>query len=272
MESSKKPAKKPRAKKRGRKPHGGIVISPNTIEKPIIPTPNMVVHLKCKISDLKDDMTQVLPTHYDPTVEQIMGYSGLSLPYEEINDNTEPCSDIPTKSVGELDKQTKQSIYTVRVERQRNIYAKLCFYCGCGDRSIGVSIPVSNDESMGQFCRPECAAGFLMKHTPDVSMRYDRYQRLNAIYGKSGEQIKIAPEPYYLLKHYCGEMTSKEYHDMIGVCDVIETSNMIRIIPRIVDETDVSPPLINNARDISTSGKYQVRTASNFFNAATHKK
>ena len=67
-------------------------------------------------------------------------------------------------------------------------------------------------------------------------------------------------------------MTSAEYHDMIGVSDVIETSNMIRIIPRVLNETDTSVGATAINHDISTSGKYQVKTASNFFKVGTHKK
>lgn len=266
--STKKP--KPKARKRGRKPHGGVVISKNDIKTRVIPTPNMVVHLKCHISDLTENLLQVVPTKYDPTVEPIVGYSEASLQYEEIANekiDNDPYPNVPQEKDATKDTSRRDTTNDECISKTK--YTKLCFYCGCGDRQTNVSIPVSETESMGQFCRPECAAGFLMKHTSDVSTRYDRYQRLNSTYGTEHKQIKIAPEPYFLLNHYCGEMTSSEYHAIIGECDVIENSNMIRIIPRVVNETDNTTGDAGNNHEISTSGKYQVRTASNFFNTTT---
>lgn len=244
-------------KKRGRKPHGGVVISEDKGIPKINAIPNMVVHLKCKMSDVHNDISQIASTKYDPEVNQIVGYSDVSLGYEElesVSQNKAYVEDVPN--------DTHQNVLHRPSQNNISGRSKLCFYCGCGDRSIHVSIPISSTETVGKFCRPECAAGFLMKHTTNISIRHDQYQRLNAIYGTSEEQIRVAPEPYSLLEHYDGDMSSKEYHEMIGVCDVIQTNRLIRIIPRVVNETALQH---NGTKDVQKTQKYQVRTVSNFF-------
>ena len=47
---------KPPPKKRGRKPKGGkIVVATETQNNIPVPEPNIVLHLRCKLSDLKKD-------------------------------------------------------------------------------------------------------------------------------------------------------------------------------------------------------------------------
>jgi hypothetical protein len=82
------------------------------------------------------------------------------------------------------------------------------------------------------------------------------------MYGTPEEQVRVAPEPYSLLEHYDGDMSSKEYHEMIGVCDVVQTTRLIRIIPRVVNETTLQH---NSATDVPKNQKYQVRTVASFF-------
>jgi len=257
-----KPKSKP--KKRGRKPHGGIVISGDVGVPKTALIPNMVVHLKCKMSDIQNDISQIVPTTYDPEVNQIVGYSEASLGYEELEQ--ESVSNDTISAQEEISRDTNPPVNNLSRISGRS---QLCFFCGCGDRPTPVSIPISPTETVGKFCRPECAAGFLMNHTPNVSIRHDRYQRLNTMYGTPDEQIRVAPEPYTLLNHYDGDMSPNEYHDMMGVCDVIKTNRLIRIIPRVVNETDTASNQSKRTTDTPKAHKYQVRTVSNFFRKPT---
>ena len=68
-------SEKPPPKKRGRKPKGGKIVTTNVsnIVKNELIT-NIVLHLKCKKSDIMTD-TLISNLNYNPTVESIESYS-----------------------------------------------------------------------------------------------------------------------------------------------------------------------------------------------------
>jgi hypothetical protein len=70
----------------------------------------------------------------------------------------------------------------------------------------------------GSFCRPECAAAYLMKENLDDSTKFERYHLLNHIYSKVYDykrNIKPAPNPYYMLDKYYGNLTIQEYRKLL---------------------------------------------------------
>ena len=93
-----------------------------------------------------------------------------------------------------------------------------CFWCSYSFENPAIYIPkfVLNDvyHVYGCFCSPECACGFLMNEHIDESMKYERYALLCNLYAKIFEykkSITPAPDPYYTLEKYFGNMTIGEY-------------------------------------------------------------
>ena len=75
---------KPGPKKRGRKPKGGKILNKN--ENTVVS--NVILHLKCKTSDLKEHFAETIKYH--PSIQTIEGtsttcYKPTELSYQIIN-------------------------------------------------------------------------------------------------------------------------------------------------------------------------------------------
>lgn len=97
-----------------------------------------------------------------------------------------------------------------------------CFWCTYDFNTPSIHIPKFYVNEMynvyGCFCSPECATAFLMKENIDNSTKFERYQLLNHIYSevyKYNKNIKPAPNPYYLLDKYCGNLNIQEYRSLL---------------------------------------------------------
>ena len=58
-----------------------------------------------------------------------------------------------------------------------------------------------------------------MSENIDTSCKFERYYLLNNIYGKVfnyKDNIKLAPNPYYLLDKYYGNLTIEEYRNLLN--------------------------------------------------------
>ena len=97
----------------------------------------------------------------------------------------------------------------------------------------------------GSFCRPECAVAYLMKEIIDDSTKFERYHLLNQIYSKVYDykkNIKPAPNPFYLLEKYYGNMTIQEYRKML------KTEHMLLVIDKPL--TRILPELHEDHEDM----------------------
>lgn len=95
----------------------------------------------------------------------------------------------------------------------------------------------------GSFCRPECAVGFLMKENIDDSTKFERYQLLNQIYSKVykyKKNIKPAPNPYYLLDKFYGNLSIQEYRKLLKTEHMLLVIDkpLTRILPELHDDND----------------------------------
>ena len=65
---------KPPPKKRGRKPKGGKIVQNNIVLENVTEhEPNIILHLKCSLSDIKEDYSDIFA--YNPVVESIQSYN-----------------------------------------------------------------------------------------------------------------------------------------------------------------------------------------------------
>jgi hypothetical protein len=128
----------------------------------------------------------------------------------------------------------------------------------------------------GSFCRPECAAAYLMKENIDDSTKFERYHLLNQIYSRVYDykkNIKPAPNPYFLLDKYYGNLTIQEYRKLLKsehMLLVIEKP-MTRILPELHEDNEDFMANIYSAtgtnlksitQPTNTSGVYKVKRQS----------
>lgn len=95
----------------------------------------------------------------------------------------------------------------------------------------------------GSFCRPECAVAYLMKENIDDSTKFERYHLLNQIYSKVYDfkkNIKPAPNPYYLLDKFYGNLTIQEYRKLLKSEHMLLVIDkpMTRILPELHEDNE----------------------------------
>lgn len=132
--------------------------------------------------------------------------------------------------------------------RKRDNKKSACFWCTYDFDNDACYIPkavngAGDMDAYGSFCRPECAVGYLMNENIDDSTKFERYHLLNQVYGAVygyKNNIKPAPNPYYLLDKFYGNQTIQEYRKLLGSDHLLYTLDkpMTRILPELHEVTD----------------------------------
>lgn len=241
---------KPLPKKRGRKPKGGKIILQNVvIGNSHESEPNIILHLKCSLKDISDSFQETYK--YNPTIESIQsfnfdnpaGTNFLTNDLLETNDEYTNkgtnfcCSKKKSKSISNVDdiddddshndvdtKTIWKKLNSLKIKLHRNDISgkrSACFWCTCDFDNPPIFIPKNEFRNVyqvyGCFCSPQCGTAYLMHERIDSSIKFERYQLLNHIYGKVynyEKNIKPAPDPHYILDKYYGTLTIKEYRDL----------------------------------------------------------
>jgi len=146
-----------------------------------------------------------------------------------------------------------------------------CFWCTYDFDNPSCYIPKyevdGNTAGYGSFCRPECAVAYLLKENIDDSTKFERYQLLNRIYGKVynyKKNIRPAPNPYYLLDKFYGNLTIQEYRKLLKsehMLLVIEKP-LTRILPELHEDTDDNNDRYNKNGTMGKSSGYKVKRQS----------
>lgn len=144
-----------------------------------------------------------------------------------------------------------------------------CFWCTFSFDNSPIYIPKNkvNDSYnvYGCFCSPECAVSFLMNENIDQSVKFERYSLINYIYGKIydySKNIKPAPDPYYLLDKYYGNLTIQEYRKLLSKDRLIMVVDkpLTRIMPEIhEDNNEYNIDINTNSNSNSTSSNNTYR-------------
>lgn len=289
-------------KKRGRKPKGGKLILKNDEsinENKAVP--NVILHLKCSLKDITEQNTENVmlndPLMYNPEVPpNIQSYNqekhnyfnlegsekGTSLAYKKIDNQTsergicENClknndanddSDVNVKDINQKLKKLKIQ-YHKQLDSQ---YKPACFWCTYEYDNPTCYIPKHEiDDEMfgyGSFCRPECAAAYLMKENIDDSTKFERYHLLNKTYSKVYDyekNIKPAPDPHYLLDKFYGNLSIQEYRKLLStehMLMIIEKP-MTRILPELHEDNDGLNNMSGNNQQNGKTGVYRVKRQS----------
>jgi hypothetical protein len=256
-------------KKRGRKPKGGKIIQP-TVADELHPdeNQNIILHLKCSMNDLdniKDNENEGLDaynTHiYDEFVYnyQKMNEQKFTPTYinsknnefdtdydADADDSEYNCRDRDNNNnIKEIWKKLKQLECNLHIN---NISKKsCCFWDTCDFDTPPIYIPkyfINNSYHVyGCFCSPECAVAYLNNEQIDRSSKSERYQLLHDIYSKIYEYnnpIKEASDPRYLLDKFFGNLSIKEYRNLLkyGTSYHVIDKPLTKVYPEIHENNE----------------------------------
>tara|TARA_A100001011_G_C14278607_1_gene830505 strand:+ start:746 stop:1723 length:978 start_codon:yes stop_codon:yes gene_type:complete len=287
-EEEKKEVKIP--KKRGRKPKGGKIIEKkkNIIQENDV-LPNIILHLKCK----NNDNQNISDFTYNPQLELPESYNIdnnnklESLNYQVITKTQDPQNIIKQNNQenNNIDDTTEtishKELWFKLKELQNNLHTNnnnnkkcACFWCTYDFDNPAIHIPKhfinNNYEVYGCFCSPECAVSFLMNEDIDSSVRFERYHLLNYIYGEIynyTKNIKPAPNPYYLLDKFQGNLSINEYRNLNANDSLLLIVNkpLTRIMPELHEDNVLSSSNVSD-NNYSLKRNIQRKNKSNIMN------
>ena len=174
------------------------------------------------------------------------GESESAIVSSKEEDDFDMCKDDPSVSMKDIHaklKRLKISLYKNSLHEKKSS----CFWCTYDFDNQACYIPKYEMDgeicAYGSFCRPECAVAYLMKENVDDSTKFERYHLLNQLYGRIyqfKENIKPAPNPYYLLDKYYGNLTIQEYRKLLNTEHMLLVIDkpLTRILPELHEDTD----------------------------------
>lgn len=192
-----------------------------------------------------------------------------------INEEDIPLEDPEVETVSTKDLTGKLKSLKIQLYKNyvKNDTKSACFWCTCDYDNMSCYIPKYEMDGIiygyGSFCRPECGVAFLMKENIDDSTKFERYHMMNQIYGKlfgCKKNIKPAPNPYYLLDKFYGNLSIQEYRKLLKTDHlymVIEKP-LTRILPELHEDNDeLSSSIYDTAKSTtSANGVYKVKRQS----------
>ena len=258
-------------KKRGRKPKGGKIIKkadlPKSVNEKIVP--NIILHLKCFTSDLE----ATLPMETTIQSFQMMnGKKDKGISFEEFNMSYPKDKSVSTTNTNENNIERKRIWDKIRLLKfklhNNDILDKKsdCFWCNYGFSNPPIFIPKNERNGIiyvyGCFCSPECAVAYLKSESIDTSTMWERYALLNNIYCKIynyTKNIKPAPNPYYTLNKYYGNLTIQEYRKLLknDRLLLVVDKPLTKIMPELYEENNEIPTIYSDIMsNITTNPPY----------------
>ena len=277
---------------------GKIVANNLALEHNKIPEPNIIMHLKCCEADLnkntfisnlvyEPNVPQVETFQFEGTND--LGYSVIDYGNNGNNDDSIK-NDAMKNDTAKNDAMNfyilnneKKPATTTETDETKSLWNKLneltyqlhtnsisdkksaCFWCTCDFDNPAILIPKFELNKIyhcyGCFCSPECATAYLFKESVDTSTRFERYHLLNHIYCKIynyEKNIKPAPNPYYTLNKYYGNLSIQEYRKLLKNerLLLVVDKPLSRVLPELHEDND---DYVFNCATISTSNKFKIR-------------
>ena len=270
-------------KKRGRKPKGGKIIQQMVqLNNDKEVKPNVILHLKCSLKDLHTNT--LLTNDFDSfnfsnknqlSFEIIKENTTFNKAYtnttetqkqntvyddDEDHDDEKQNKDSDIRDVWRKLKVLEHNLHTNNICDKKSA----CFWCTCDFDNPPIYIPKHyiNDSYhvYGCFCSPECSTAYLMEENIDMSTKFERYHLLNHIYTKIynyKKNIKPAPDPFYMLDKYYGNLSIQEYRALLKNerLFLVVDKPLTRILPELHEDNDDF--IINNK--IIPSNTYQIK-------------
>jgi hypothetical protein len=242
-------------KKRGRKPKGGKIINQQNIqETEKVVKPNVILHLKCSIKDLSTtgqhnsnfSNSNIDPYNFDSNKTE---YKLDDFEIEQQNINTHIITEkqeketVDTREIWKKMKTLEHNLHNNNISDKKSA----CFWCTFDFDNPSIYIPKNQIKDTyrvyGCFCSPECATAYLMNENLDTSIKFERYALLNHIYSKIYEykkNIKPAPNPFYMLDKYYGNLSIQEYRSLLKSYRLylMIDKPITRILPEYYEDND----------------------------------
>jgi len=249
-------------KKRGRKPKGGKIIKNiDNIKTDYEVKPNIILHLKCNTENINENNINSNNNFTSYNEKDYLKYTQLttkntdySLNVEETNNNSNDLFDSKQETNNIINKKNNKSIITKKIKILNedlkiiiNNKNSCCFWCTYSFENTPFYIPknkINNNVNVyGCFCSPECSLAYLENENIDNSTKWERIALLNSIYGciyENNKTIKPAPNPFYTLEKYYGNLTIEEYRSSLKYDETILIINkpMTHIIPEIYQDNN----------------------------------
>jgi hypothetical protein len=180
--------------------------------------------------------------------------------YNDDNYNNFKSNSVDSKDIFKKLKNLEHNLHINNINDKKSA----CFWCTCDFDNPPIYIPKhfikDTYEVYGCFCSPECATAHLMEEHIDSSDKFERYHLINHIYTKIYDykkNIKPAPNPYYMLDKYYGNLTIQEYRSLLRSerLFLVVDKPLTRILPELHEDNDDF--IINNK--IIPSNSFQVK-------------
>lgn len=271
-------------KKRGRKPKGGKIIKKvnEKINQDEIKKPNIILQLKCSSKDLENHNENVFSN--SKVNDEIKSYNlknnkQTNINFEQYNnitykptpknhnlsqDNTSTNDNTDLKEIWEKLRILKLKLHLNEVSDKRSH----CFWCTCHFDNPPIFIPKQERNNIievyGCFCSPECAVAYLKNEPIDCSVLWERYALLNNIYSKIynyDKNIKPAPNPYYTLDKYYGNLSIQEYRKLLSKDRLLLVVDkpLTKILPELYEENNELPNIFDDILSNKTHKQPQYR-------------
>ena len=190
-------------------------------------------------------------------------YSNYNNDDEDDYDDDDDDGDNKTcsKNVWRKLKQLEHNLHINNVNNKKSA----CFWCTCDFDNPPIYVPKhyinGTYHVYGCFCSPECGVAHLMNEPIDSSAKFERYHLLNHIYSKIYDykkNIKPAPNPYYMLEKFYGNLSIQEYRSLLRNerLFLIVDKPLTRILPELHEDNDEF--ILNNK--IIASNNYQLKS------------
>jgi len=227
------------------------------------------------VSVVNDEFPSIQEIHEENSVQAIDSPTLINISHQNTNANANantnsisvdrengfaPNEWIDTKQIWKKLKSLEQNLHMNNISDKKSA----CFWCSYDFDNPPIYIPkyIMKDSYhvYGCFCSPECAVAYLMEENIDSSAKFERYHLLNHVYSKIYDykkNIKPAPNPYYMLDKYYGNLTIQEYRSLLNTerLFLIVDKPLTRILPEFHEDNDDF--IINNK--IIPSNNYQMK-------------
>jgi len=257
-------------KKRGRKPKGGKIIKKinEKISEDEIKKPNIILQLKCSSKDLENHNENVfaaVKVNNQITSYNLKNNKQTNINFEQYNNITyNPASkktaihDCPSNTDNTDLKEIWEKLRILKVKLHLNEVSDKrshCFWCTCHFDNPPIFIPKQERNNIievyGCFCSPECAVAYLKNEPIDCSVLWERYALLNNIYSKIynyEKNIKPAPNPFYTLDKYYGNLSIQEYRKLLSKDRLLLVVDkpLTKILPELYEENNELPNIFED--------------------------
>lgn len=261
-------------KKRGRKPKGGKIITNAVIvDNNIKKEPNIILHLKCVKNELENN--KELNKYGPDNINNDNTPLNTSLGYQYINNRKIAAPSVKAVTTEEEyndDRDNLKNIWEKLKELSINLHLNNisskksdCHWCTYNFDNPPIYIPKYEHNGVyhvyGCFCSPECACAFLQKENIDSSAKFERLHFLNYLYCKIydyDKNITPAPNPFYTLDKYYGNLTIQEYRHLFKSDRILLVIDkpLSRILPGLHEDNG---EIYSLTQTLSSTTKYSLK-------------